>query len=236
MRCLNFWVENFKFTLNCFICLVCYCYICVVFGSLRYLSMYLDMFCMCLPIVHMLIYTLCMPNVDKILKWVFCLCLSSDEHQTFIGLFIILVTLIINFLLVDLVPFYHAYCSWHSLAFLHVHFFLFVCLYSSLHILISLFMHIIHSFPYWSCSPSSSSLCHFWQKVRDIFRQSLGNFIIYYIAGELHIQGGEDILTLVVCLSYIFLLVWCFKLSFGIYVFNVSFALYLYLIELASYP
>ena len=60
--------------------------------------------------------------------------------------------------------------------------------------------------------------------------------IIYLIVGELHLQGGDDILKLVVCLSYIFLLVWCFGLSFGIYVFYVSFALYLYLFELTSYP
>lgn len=170
---------------------------------------------------------------DKILKWVFCLCLSSDEHQTFIGLFIILVTLIINFLLVDLVPFYHAYCSWHSLAFLHVHFFfcLYVCTHPCISWLACSCISYIHSH-----TGLVLLLLHPFVISDKKWETSLGNFIIYYIAGELHIQGGEDILTLVVCLSYIFLLVWCFKFSFGIYVFNVSFALYLYLIELASYP
>ena len=127
--------------------------------------------------------------------WIFCLKWAFAHFLQFLGLFIILVTLIINFLLVDLVPFYHAHCSWHSLAFLHVHFFWFVCLYSSLHILISLFMHIIHSFPYWSCSPSSSSLRHLWQKVRDIFRQLLsfrhkctfGSYILGFFYFDLYI-------------------------------------------------
>ena len=74
------------------------------------------------------------------------------------------------------------------------------------------------------------------EKSQNVGTKSAFALIIYLIVGELHLQGGEDILTLVVCLLYIFLLVWCFGLSFGIYVFYVSFALYLYLIELASYP